>query len=961
MKKFFTIIVFALSSCAILQLNAQNLLAGWDGNGVTGDASKPSDVGWVNALATTANLWTVANGSGGCRFRDSGVTGGYTANSITLENSPTTFLTSRMMMVRWDNASYSKSFYAFPVTLEANSTYTFSMNYFYGGSGSAGLALNCGISAAVDTTGQIATQTFTSTTANVMRSGALTFSTKDAGVYHLVISGAWAWFGISNLSIIKNTVLLDDLNAQFTNLTLGNLNAVTSNITLPKTLGTKGVVVRWASSKPAIIDTLGTVTQPALYDAFVNLTATLFQTVDGVPYTMAKVFTAKVLGVVPTPDLVADWNFNPENITLENDTLRVTDALNGFKGKLVNEARIRTIGSSEHINVLDLGAGKGYFDMGTDIGKVVYSLSNHSIMGFFRVNENYTNLASAGNYYWCFSNSNSIGTNATGFMYGRLSGEAAGISAAGSPSTAANAAVAAPIGAWHHFAYVLEGTKGTVYLDGVQVAQNLKMLLPAIALAKDNLTGTLYNWLGRSSWTSDAYLQQTLLYDFRVLSIPLTIDDINKGYDGFDAIQTTLEKLNVAYSENPDFTAPELTTEMNSLKLGDLSAVKADITLPVKGVDATIDILWKTTNPNLISATGVVTRPDYYNYNDTLTATLTKNGQSLVKKFPATVIVKDGTQFANDLLVKYDFSSVIDSVVTDAAEKHFKGTLKNNAKIKSIGTSIKYNVLSLGDSIGYFDMGPEVGKLMYNMTDFTLGAYFRIDAGYKGLSKNGNFLWSFSNSKDILTTPTGYVIASLRNQAATISPTNWSYEKTVALADSALKDGWHHFAYTQSGTTGTIYIDGAPINSSDTITSLPSTTLPKAGQLGTLYNWIGRSCYATDVNLRKTLIYDFRLYKTALNVEQIQNTILNVGSVISSLENAYSEGPTAVGTIPDSKYKVISGFNRIDILGLNGTEKITLYDLAGSQLKITNSSSIVVSAGVYIVRINGEVTKVIVR
>jgi len=482
-----------------------------------------------------------------------------------------------------------------------------------------------------------------------------------------------------------------------------------------------------------------------------------------------------------------------------------------------------------------------------------------------------------------------------------------------------------------------------------------------ISLAKDNLTGTLYNWLGRSSWTTDAYLQQTLLYDFRVLSIPLTIGDINNGYDGFEALQTTLEKLNVAYTENPDYTAPELSTEMNNLTLGDLSAVKTNITLPVKGTDQSIDILWKTTNANLISATGVVTRPDYYNYNDTLTATLTKNGQSLVKRFPATVVVKDGSQFANDLLVKYDFSSVTDSVVTDAAEKHFKGTLKNNAKIKSIGTSIKYNVLSLGDSIGYFDMGPEVGKLMYNLTDFTLGAYFRIDAGYTGLGKNGNFLWSFSNSKDILTTPTGYVIASLRNQAATISPTNWSSEKTVAIADSALKGGWHHFAYTQSGTTGTIYIDGMPVSSADTITSLPSTKLPKAGQLGTLYNWIGRSCYAADVNLRKTLIYDFRLYKTALNIEQIQNTLLNVGNVIGVLENAYAEGPTAVGTIPDSKYKVISGLNRIDILGLNGTEKITLFDIAGSQLKITNSSSIVVSAGVYIVRINGDVTKVIVR
>ena len=366
---------------------------------------------------------------------------------------------------------------------------------------------------------------------------------------------------------------------------------------------------------------------------------------------------------------------------------------------------------------------------------------------------------------------------------------------------------------------------------------------------------------------------------------------------------------------------------------------------------------------SLISATGVVTRPDYYNYNDTLTATLSKNGQSLTKVFPATVVLKDGSQFTSDLLVKYDFKTVSDSLVTDAAEKHFTGTLKNKAKVHSIGTTVKYNVLSLGDSIGYFDMGPEVGKLIYNLTDYTVGAYFRIDAAYNQLSKNGNFLWNFSNSKDIATVPTGYIIASLRNQAVTISPSNWNFEKTVAIlpTDSAFKGGWHHFAYTQSGTTGTIYIDGTAVNTADTITSLPSKTLPKAGQLGTLYNWIGRSCYAADVNLRKTLVYDFRLYKTALTQEQFQNTELNVGTVINALDAAYAEDATAVRTVTDSKYKVISSVNRIDILGLNGTENITLFDIAGRQLKITNTTGISVNAGVYIVKIDNYLTKVIVR
>jgi len=758
---------------------------------------------------------------------------------------------------------------------------------------------------------------------------------------------------------------LAELNNQFTALTLGDLSAVTSNLTLPKTAGTKGVTIRWASSKPAVIDTLGTVTRPSQYNTNVTLTATLSQNVSGVVYTLSKPFTATVIGIIPTPDQLATWNFKTENITLENDTLRVTDILSGFKGKLVNEARIRTIGQTEHINVLDLGSGKGYFDMGTDIGKAIYSLSNHTITGYFRVDDAYTNLAAGGNYYWNFSNSANVGTIANGFMYGRLSAQAAGISAAGSPSTSASAGAAAAKGGWHHIAYSLNGTIGTVYIDGTQVAQNTAMLLPSVALAKDNMSGTICNWLGRSGWASDAYLQQTLLYDFRVFSIPLSADDMNFGFDGFDGIGTTLDKLNAAYIENSDYIAPELSTEKDQLSLGDLSAVTNDIVLPSKGnLDQTITISWKTTNPSLISATGKVIRPDYYSMNDTLTATLLKNGQSTKKVFPATVLLKDNSQFSNDLLVKYDFSSVSDSIVTDAAEKHFKGVLKNKAKVHTIGKTIKYNVLSLGDSIGYFDLGPEIGKLMYNLTDYTMSAYYRVDTAYHSLTSNGNFLWNLSNGQAAMTDQNGYIIGSLRDQSVSTSPgyyTAASGNQAVSFASAALVGGWHNLTYTQSGTTGTIYVDGMPMATSTTITNLPKNVLPKAGRLGTLYNWIGRSCYAGDVYLRKTLVYDFRLYRTALSDEQIQSSVLNVGTTINALEIAYTEDPTAVKSITSSPYKVVSTDGGIKISGLLGTEKISLFDISGRQLKVTNPTLIKTNSGVYLVKINDSIAKVLVK
>ena len=774
-------------------------------------------------------------------------------------------------------------------------------------------------------------------------------------------------FRMYNRAITPDEVMMlngysSDLIAAYNGLTLGDVTAVTGNLTLPATAGTANIPVTWTTSLPLVISADGTVNRPTQYDATVKLTATLTQTVGGVTYTLLKVFTATVKAYNNVSDQLAEWNFAGNLITDNNGIVTVKDVQSGFVGTLKNDARIRTIGTTTQYNVLDLGKGTGYFDMGTEIGKAIYSLNDYTMMSFFRIDDTYTNLNSNGNFIWTFSNSDNAGTDQNGYIFGTMKDQGQAISTnywnLGNQSIAANAN--APKGAWHHIAYTQTGTTGKVYVDGVQVATGSITNIPSTAITIAGRTGTLYNWLGRSCYNGDAYLQSTLLYDFQLLKVSLTVDDIYTGFTGFDGVATILGRLNTAYTENPDVILPELTTELTNLSLGDLSAVKSDLPLPLKGtLDPSIAISWKATLPSLIDSVGHVTRPNYYNYNDTLTASLTKNGQKLTKVFYATVVVKDGTQYANDLLVKYDFSSVTDSTVTDAAEQHLKGVLRNNATVKTIGTTTKYKVLNLGDSIGYFDMGPEIGKLMYHMNDFTVGAYFRIDPSYNQMVKNGNFLWSFSNTKDALISGQGYVIASLRNQAATISYSNWTTEQTVQLTDSAFKSAWHHFAYTQSGTTGTIYFDGMNTTSA-TITTLPSMALPKSGKLGTLFNWIGRSCYGNDVYLRKSMVSDFRLYKTALTDSQIMDTELKVKTTIDALNAASAETPNALVPVTDSPYRVSTLPGEIKILGLNGNEKISLYDVTGRQLKIDNPARIPAKTGVYIVRINGYQTKVVV-
>ena len=770
---------------------------------------------------------------------------------------------------------------------------------------------------------------------------------------------------VRGLFTLTPATIPTDLVAAFNSLTLGDVSAITGNLTLPSTAGTANIPVVWTSSLPLVITNDGAVTRPSQYDVTVKMTATMTQTVNGILFTWTKVFVVTVKAYSAASDQLAEWDFAENTISeSSNGVVTAKDEQSGFVGTLKNNARIRTIGTSTQYNVLDLGNGTGYFDMGTDIGKAIYSLKDYTMMGFYRINKTNTTLTNNGNFYWCFSNSNQSDIDENGYIFGSLKTQNQACStnywSVGDQEVGLN--TPAPKGAWHQMAFVQKGDTGTLYVDGVKVAADSLMTnIPSTAITIAGRTGTLYNWLGRSSYTTDQYLQNTLLYDFQVLGVALSSDDINLGFANVSGVSAILDNLTTAYAEDSDYVLPELTAELNNLTLGDLSAVKTNITLPLKGtLDPTITITWKASLPQLIDSVGNVTRPNYYSCNDTLTASLTKNGQKVTKVFPATVIVKDGTQFANDLLVRYDFSSVADSVVTDVAEQHLTGMLKNNASIRTIGTTVKYNVLNLGDSIGYFDMGTEIGKILYHLNDFTVGAYFRIDSTYNQLSKNGNMLWNFSNSKDILANPQGYLIASLRNQAATISFYNWTTEQTVLLTDSAFKSSWHHFAYTQSGNIGTVYLDGMNMKS-DTITSLPSIALPKPGQLGTLYNWIGRSCYSTDVYLRKSLVYDFRLYRTALTDDQIMNSVLNVGNTIHALDAAYAESPSAVKSVIDSPYKVLSSVGEIQIQGLNGNEKVTVFDITGRQLIINDPANIAAKAGVYIVSINEYITKVVVR
>ena len=49
-QKFYSFLILFVLGLFSAQIYSQNLIAGWDGDGVTGENSKPNDVGWLSSV-----------------------------------------------------------------------------------------------------------------------------------------------------------------------------------------------------------------------------------------------------------------------------------------------------------------------------------------------------------------------------------------------------------------------------------------------------------------------------------------------------------------------------------------------------------------------------------------------------------------------------------------------------------------------------------------------------------------------------------------------------------------------------------------------------------------------------------------------------------------------------------------------------------------------------------------------
>ncbi|RXK60556.1 T9SS type A sorting domain-containing protein [Lacibacter luteus] len=193
---------YGLYSIAELSLNKNlpsSFIPNWAGI-APNTAGRPSDYSWRYHGTTNTTLFSTANSTtaGTSRYMDVNASSG--GNLHTLNGAT---YTGRLLFVRWDGSSIQNTVYRYPVLLEANTTYNFSMLHAYITNATGARTMTMGIGKDTSVAGRFATKVFTTTGTRALKKEDFAFTSQEAGVYWLTLTGNWGLFSIGELAINK--------------------------------------------------------------------------------------------------------------------------------------------------------------------------------------------------------------------------------------------------------------------------------------------------------------------------------------------------------------------------------------------------------------------------------------------------------------------------------------------------------------------------------------------------------------------------------------------------------------------------------------------------------------------------------------------------------------------------------------------------------------------------------------
>ena len=178
-------------------------------------------------------------------------------------------------------------------------------------------------------------------------------------------------------------------------------------------------------------------------------------------------------------------------------------------------------------------------------------------------------------------------------------------------------------GVWKHLTYTqqlnVNGTSwtGVLYEDGVEIGRTTNLTVAPTV----NAAGTNCNFLGRSQAPTH-YALRGALRDFRVYNRPLSADEA------------------IALAEAPGVVG--VNEDATAIDLGLVGAIVDDIALPKVGTKGGSQIRWTTSNPSVVTASGVITRPAAGQpaATATLTAHLNKGMEVATRTIAITVLAE---------------------------------------------------------------------------------------------------------------------------------------------------------------------------------------------------------------------------------------------------------------------------------------------------------------------------------
>lgn len=310
---------------------------------------------------------------------------------------------------------------------------------------------------------------------------------------------------------------------------------------------------------------------------------------------------------VEDPQLLVQFDFD-----------KATDTSGKYTGAFINGAKSITCSG---IPVLDLGSGNGYFDFGASLGSVVASLDSFSVSTNIYIPDA-TSLAGNGNFVWTFANSSDMGATLNGNMFFSAITSRYAISNTGyNAETSVNANQELTKGKWINLTYTQANSAGRVYVDGVMLGDNL-----AISTIPSSLGTTAYNFLGRSCYVGDVYLQNAQYNKFQIYKGALTEAKIATLCNGVQNLNNYLDSI-------------KLVDAMSKVTIANPDSVSSDLVLAKSAGDG-VSVAWSSSNSNVITGNGVVTRPAYgaSSIKVMLTAYFTYHNVSNSKIFEVTVL-----------------------------------------------------------------------------------------------------------------------------------------------------------------------------------------------------------------------------------------------------------------------------------------------------------------------------------